>query len=348
MSFLGKIKIDEDVRNLVQGEGLTFNEAIEKKYYGEIQDAKANNSIFKDLSPTKLAIISAGLNGNDRMNAMMTTEDNRFLFPAFMAELVDKTIYRTDILQDLIGGESGTSSRTVEYPIIDLLSGINAKNSKQTRVAEGAETSYRTLEIEEGSFKLNKKMIGSKITYEAMRDMKIDLFSRLVQSISSDITRQNITDVASVIEKAENQNLLTTANSNIITNAEFIKATTEYQDLFGVAPEIVVVGKELYESFANMAYDSNQAYGVNSRLSIMLPQLDNKPIKVLKVDKMKDGEKNIAKLYTKDTAPQRWLQTGSSLTEYDTNIANQTQRVIISEISGYSNMVKQYGTIKSK
>lgn len=346
---MADIKITEEVIQQVHKTGETVSEVLEKKYEGELADKRSKNEKFKGLSAVKIALIDKGIDGSSRLEKLFTTptETDEFLFPAFLTDLVDTTIYNSDVMKYMVGSATGVDSTVLKTPTLDLLSDDNKKNIKTQRVEEGADIPMRTLKVGSKAVELYKRAIGLKQTYEAMRYLRIDLASRVFRATANDVVGQNISAITNTLEKGTLKELGTTAATNTVTADELYDACVKYALTFGYAPTTIVADEDMYKSIMKIVYNTNNKFGVNQRMSINVPQVGNMELSLIKATVAKDSTKNKALIYNKDMSIQRYVANGSNISEAQKNIVNQTKESVISEISGYGSLIESCGKLIS-
>jgi len=346
---MANIKITEEVIQEVHKTGENISQVLEKKYEGELADKRAKNDKFKGLSATKIALIDAGIDGNCRFEKLFTTptETDEFLFPAYLTDLVDTTIYNSDVMKYMVGSATGVDSTVLKTPTLDLLSDENKKNIKMQRVEEGADIPMRTLTVGSKAVELWKKATGLRQSYETMRYLRIDLASRLLKAVAGDVVGQNINAITNKLVSGSLTLLGTTTTANTVTADELYDACIEYALKFGYAPTTIAADKDMYKSIAKIVYNTNNKFGANQRMSINVPQLGNMEIAVVMATVPKDGTKNKALIYNKDMSIQRYVANGSNISEVQKNITSQTQVSTLSEISGYGCLIDSCSKIVS-
>lgn len=341
------IKITEQIIQEVQNTGESISKVLEKAYEGELADKRKANEYLKNMSATKIAMLDAGIDGSSRVDKLFTTSDNEFLFPAFLADIVDSTMSQSDVLKYMVSGETGIDNLVFKAPTLDLLSSANKDNIKKSRVSEGADIPEKSVTIGQKSVELWKKAVALRLSYESLRYQRIDIASRMLRAIANDIVGQNIDDITDTLETGTLTALKTTATANTVTADELFEACITYVMRFGYAPTTILADEDLYKSIAKITYNTNNEFGANSKLSIDVPQLGNMKLALIKAPVSKVSNKNVALIYNKDLSIQRFVANGSNLNEIQQNILNQTRLVTMSEISGYGKLVDSVGKITS-
>ena len=340
------IVLNNDLVTEALQRGVKFNQVLEERYFNELTDYR-KHSALKDKSATKLALIDNGIYGNSRFENLFKKEDNEFLYPAYMADIIDTTIKKSDVSQFLVGQEIGIDQTVVKAPTVDMLSDENRKKLRRKAVAEGAEFPMATIKTGTASTELFKKGIGIQQTYESARALTVDLVTMMLTAVSNDIVEQNVEAVINTLENSTITELKKTSTADKITNGEVIDAIVGYKIKYGYMPDTFVCGEELFKELFKMTYGNTESAGITSSFSMAFPQMGVTNINIVLGEVSKKGGKNRILVYNKAYAIIRYVQNGSALTEYDTKIINQTNQIVLSEISGYANFVNCVGEIVS-
>ncbi len=340
------IKLTREIVDKVNSTGMSVNAVLEQEFKNELAEMRKDKRL-ENKSAVKLALIDNGVRGNNKFENLYSTSDDKFLFPAYMADLVETEMAINDIMSYLVTTETEIDAGVVEYPTLDPLSDENKKNLKKSRVAEGGEFPIRKIALGKGTQNLYKKGIQLEITYEAARRTKIDVMSKMLEMVVSDVVQQNVEEATRVLEAGTITALGTTATANTITNEEFLKAVIAYQKQFGYAPTTVIADGDMFESLFLMTYSKNDALGAGEQFSISFPNLMLEDIQVIRGTVSQVSSKNIALMYNKKYALTKYVERGSSLTEYGNNIENQKNNIVVSEVSGFAKVVNCVGKITS-
>ena len=341
-----KIIVNQEIVDEARKRGESLNQILEEKYADVLSEYRKHD-FLKNKSATKLALIDNGVYGNSRFEDMFKKEDNEFLYPAYMADIIDTTIQNSDVAQFLVGQEIGIDQTVVKAPTIDMLSDENRKKLRRKKVAEGAEFPMATIKTGTVSTELYKKGIGIQQTYESARALTVDLVTMMLTAVANDIVEQNVEAVINTLENSTLTSLKTTATADIITNAEMVDAIVEYKIKNGFMPDTIVCGKEFFKQMFTMTYGTDEAEGITSSFTMAFPQMGISKMNVVLGEVSKKSNKNRMLMYNKAYAIIRYVQNGSVLTEYDTKIINQTNQIVLSEVSGYANFVNCVGEIVS-
>ncbi len=340
------INFNQKVYDEVVATGLSVNEVIENMYGNEINE-KRKDKRLANKSAVKLALIDKGIRGNMTLKNMFTTNDDQFMFPAYVADLIETAIAKSDIMSYLISGEMEIDGTVIEAPTLNMLSDDNKKKLRKKRVVEGGEFPTFTIKTGEKVTRLFKKGIRLNQTYEASRNMRIDLFTKALEALTNDIVNQNVEEATKVLEASTITSLGTTTPADTITNDELLDAIFDYVDKYGYAPTTILAPKDLYRSLYKMVYSTEMIYGMSEKLKLNFPTVKIEDLNVVPADVTQKNSKNRVLMYNKEYSLTRYVERGSALQEQATNILNQSEDVVVSEVSGYANFVESVGEIVS-
>lgn len=108
------------------------------------------------------------------------------LFPEFINRTLRAPLVQLDVLDEMIANYTPVDGAAVRMPYLDTPSPFtgNVQYRQMARVAQGAEIPPTTIREKEQVANLFKYGRSLKITYEALRRIRIDLFSILVSQIA--------------------------------------------------------------------------------------------------------------------------------------------------------------------
>lgn len=342
-----KVLINANVFDAVEKSGDSFSNVLEKTYEGILADKRKANPKLAGLSATKIALLDAGIDGSSRIDKLFTTSTDELLYPAYITELIDSTVYDSDVTKYMVTNTSPIDGLVTKSPTLDLLSTANKAALKRTRVAEGADIPMGKISIGNKTTDLYKKAIGIEQTYESMRYTRIDIASIMLRAIAQDIVNQNIADIINTLEGGTVTTLVTTAEANTVTNAELFRAISDYVKTYGFAPTTIACADDMFNSIVGLTYNVNTVFGVNQKVVLEVPQLGNATIALIRGNVSQADGKNRCLLFNKDKSIVRYVANGSNVHDIQKQARNQTEFVTLSEISGYAAIVSSVGTIVS-
>lgn len=342
-----KMYLNRDVMDIYLS-GKSLNDSIREVYDNEIKDKISKDERLKNLSPFDLVMRDAGISKYSTMEKLLNTaytsggvDANEWLFPAFIETTIREAIYADDILSYLCNTTIGVDSNIVKSASLDLLSDENKKAVKKMRVSEGADLPTAKIRVGEKAITLWKHGRAIEMTYEAVRRMRVDLFSKQMGAIVRDIAFQNFDSAVDVLVNGDgNRNaatkIATLANLEALTGEALADAMIEYFFANHYVADTIIMNKEKYKKLFGMAFNSNLIPGVSQKFTFDFPQIGSQSVTVLCGDVPQIGSKDVILLSNRDMSLIRYEENGSNIQENQNFARNQTQLMTISENSGYA------------
>lgn len=344
---MSKICINNEVIDAYRS-GKSMNDAIRSVFKSQIDEKISEDQKLEKLSPMNLVMLDAGLSKYSTMGDLMNTaytsggtESNEWLFPAFVETTVREAIYASDILSYLCNTTIGVDSNIVKSAMLNLLSDKNKKGVKKMRIAEGADLPTAKITIGEKAINLWKHGRAIEMTYEAVRRMRIDLFTKQMGAIVNDIAFQNFDAAVDVLVNGDgNDNaatkLATLENLEALTGEALAGAMIDYFFTNHYIANTITMGREKYKKLFGMTFNANEVPGATAKLSFNFPQIGSQEVTVLCGDVPQIGGKDVIMLSNRDMSLIRYEENGSNIQENQMFARNQTQLMTISENSGYA------------
>lgn len=329
-------------------QGKSLNDAIRTVHEDEIQDVVSKNERLKELTPLNLVMRDAGINKYSTVGELMNTaytsgglESNEWLFPAFVETTIREAIYADDILSYLCNTTIGVDSNIVKSASLDLLSEKNKRSVKKMRIAEGADLPTAKISIGEKAINLWKHGRAIEMTYETVRRMRIDLFTKQMGAIVKDITFQNFDAAVDVLVNGDgNANaaskIATLDNLAALTGESLASAMIDYWFENHYIANTLTMNKEKFKKLVGMTFDSSLTPGATARLSFNIPQIGAQTVTILCGDVPQIGSKDVILMSNKDMSLIRYEENGSNIQENQSFARNQTNLLTVSENSGYA------------
>lgn len=329
-------------------QGKSLNDAIRTVHEDEIQDVVSKNERLKELTPLNLVMRDAGINKYSTVGELMNTaytsgglESNEWLFPAFVETTIREAIYADDILSYLCNTTIGVDSNIVKSATLDLLSDKNKRGVKKMRIAEGADLPTAKISIGEKAINLWKHGRAIEMTYETVRRMRIDLFTKQMGAIVKDITFQNFDAAVDVLVNGDgNANaatkIATLDNLAALTGESLASAMIDYWFENHYIANTLTMNKEKFKKLVGMTFDSSLTPGATARLSFNIPQIGAQTVTILCGDVPQIGNKDVILMSNKDMSLIRYEENGSNIQENQSFARNQTNLLTVSENSGYA------------
>lgn len=350
---MSKICLNKDVWDRYYA-GDSLNDAITDVFGDEIQERVNNNAKLEKLSPLSMVMMDAGIKRTDKMENLLADtvnnsaytsggiDTNQWLFPAFVETTLREAMYDTNYLPYVVSTRVGIDSNTVQSPMLNLLSDENKKGIKKARIAEGADIPTGKIVIGSKAITLWKHGRAIELTYEALRRMRIDLFTRQMRAIAADIAHQEIEAATDVLVNGDGNDgtaaskLITSSTANKITSADIIDALVEYSFKNHFNADTMIMPKSFLKDVAQLTYDTDLAPGASMRVKFNIPQIGDNNVTLIGVPELKIGGKDAIVLENRDLSLIRYEENGSNIQEMDRFIRNQTQLMTLTENSGYA------------
>lgn len=364
---MAKICLNKDVWDRYYA-GDSLNDAITDVFGEEIQTRIGNNAKLEKLSPLSMVMMDADIKRTDKMEKLLSDsvnnsaytsggiETNQWLFPAFVETTLREAMYDTNLLPFVVSTRIGVDSNTVQSPMLNLLSDENKPALKKARIAEGADIPTGKIVIGSKAITLWKHGRAIELTYEALRRMRIDLFTRQMRAIAGDLAHQEIEAATDVLVNGDGNTgtaaakLITSSSVGNVTSADIIDALVEYSFKNNFSADTMILPKALLKDVAQFTYDPDLAPGASMRVRFSIPQIGDNNVTLIGVPELKIGGKDAIILESRDLSLVRYEENGSNIQEMDRFIRNQTQLMTLTENSGYAINVagsNQYIEIKS-
>ena len=341
------IRVGKNIMDLIVDEGFSVAEALNSEYMEVLAARREQNPELQKLSAMQIALLDAGVTGSTKIGKVLDqistqTDGNELLFPAWIDSVLHESLYGQDIMQYVVGSPIMTNETVLKAITLNLLSDTNKDATKMKRVAEGADLPLAEIATGSAGINLWKRGRAVQMTYEAIRRLPFDVFAKIINAISRDISGQEISEATYVLLNGDgNSNPATsigfsTGTANVVTADEYVKALVKFYTSTNLNPTTVICSEDMYNSLAKLRFDPTLSEGAYKGFGIDTPQINISNIKLLLADVPKISNKNVAVIFNKDYALNKYVETGSQIQEYDANIRNQTQLKTISETAGFA------------
>lgn len=331
--------------------GMSLNDSIAEVHAGEIQDKIKQNAAFEKMTPLQMVMHDAGINkystvGDIMDSAMYTSggmDSNEWLFPAWVESTIREATYDQSIMNYLVTTSQGVDSNIVKSATLNMLSDENKPNLKKARVAEGADLPLAKIVMGEQAITLWKHGRAIEMTYEAVRRMRIDLFTRHMNAIINDMAFQNLDLAVDVLATGDGNvgsaatKIGTTATAGSITNDELIGFLMDYWFKNHYNANTIVTSLDIAKQIGAMFFDTNLSSGASAQVRFNMPQFqNNQNVTVLAANLPKIGGKESIILLNRENTLIRYTENGSNIQENQQFARNQTRLLTVSENSGYA------------
>lgn len=332
--------------------GMTLNDAIAEVHAGEIQDKIKNNAAFEKMTPLQMVMHDAGINkysnvGDIMDSAMYTSggmDSNEWLFPAWVESTIREATYDQNLISYLVTSSQGVDSNIVKSATLNMMSDVNKPNLKKARIAEGADLPLAKIVMGEQAITLWKHGRAIEMTYESVRRIKIDMFTRHMNAIINDMAFQNLDYAVDVLVNGDGNpgsaatKLGSTAAAGKITNVEIVDFLMDYYAKNHYNADTIVTSSNIAKQIGAMFFDTNLGAGASSQVRFNMPQfVGNQNVTVLMADNLpKIGGKEPIVLLNRANTLIRYTENGSNIQENQQFARNQTRLLTVSENSGYA------------
>lgn len=343
-----KILVSGKVMDSVFTGEMTANESLENTYYEELADRRKADPSLANKSAVQIALLDAGVGKSTKIGTVLDqtistgSDTNEWLIPAWMDETLHESIYAQDILQYITGAAINVDSTVLKAATLDLLSTANKDATKRKRVSEGADLPLAKITTGSKSIELFKHGRAVEITYEALRRMRMDEMMKILDAIAMDISGQELGEAADVLVNGDgNSNAATsigfsTATANTITAAELVRLCVDFFVATNLQPTTVLCGSALFRSLLALRYDPTLVEGAMKGFGFNAPQINPAALNLILAEIPTISSKNVAVVFNKDYALNKYVENGSMIREYNANIRNQTKLGTISDVSGFA------------
>lgn len=274
------------------------------------------------------------------------------LFPEYINRTLRAPLIQADILDELIATYTPVDGGAVRMPYLDIPSPFTGDVSfrQMSRVAQGAEIPPTTIKEKENVANLFKYGRTLRITYEALRRIRIDLFTILLSQIA---LQANLDKAGSAVDvgingdsngnPAINYNL-TALDPNAAPGNLTYAAWLAFQlSFYPYDLTTVVGGKNEIIKVLVMSVPGLNAQNVFTLLrpgpvenSVELPQALFKQVRMIYLPTMTP---NLLMGLDKRFAIEQLNETGGTMTETDKWIRHQFTEIVVSEVVGHDKIL---------
>lgn len=288
-------------------------------------------------------IRTAGSN-SDAVEKFYQTYESTLLFPEYIDRTIREGMEEGNILKDIVGASSKIDA--MQYTAI-YADTIKDEDIELTDIAEGAEFPETEIKLRDQNTKFYKRGRLLKISYEALKLMKIDMFALHLRKLGVGIGKQQLRDALyTLIYGDGNKNaadILTVGKAPIggtagkLTYDEIVKFYMEFKEEYDV--NTVLAPKDILTAILLMEEFKDPQAGFNYQKT---GQMVN-PIgsKWLRADILEDG--TIIALDKRFCLEE--VTVANTMVEYDKIINRQIERAAVSEIKGFNKIYKDSAKI---
>ena len=286
---------------------------------------------------------------SSKVETFYRTNENKVLFPEYIARTLVKAMTEFPLFKYLVATRTPIDSNVYKASYLDFDDPKNKKAVEMRRVTEAADLPVARLKLGETAINIYKYGRAVEASYEALRRMSIELFKRHINRIGVMAASNKVSEilhvaingdgnnnVAPVLKTSELDSTATTA----ITRTAWIKFLLKFYP-YGcdtvVANEdgLLQILEVLYPKFEVASrMDELLAKGLNVKTNLPQGLIANTTL-LYHPDLAKvDGKETILGI-NRDSCIEEIFELGSSISEADKFIKNQTQLLTVSENSGF-------------
>ena len=296
---------------------------------------------------------------SSKVEAFYRTEENKVLFPEYIARTLVQSMTEFPIFQYLVAKRTPIDSNVYKASYIDLNDKDNKKATEMRRVTEASDLPVAKLKLGESAITLYKFGRAIEASYEALRRMSIDLFNLHINRIGVDAADNKVAEILSVIKDGDGNNnaapvikssTLDSAATTAISRSSWIKFLLKF---YPYGCDTVVANEDGLIQILEVLYPKSQVAGKMDELlsgglkvSTALPQNLVSNVTLLyspKIEKI-NGKEAIYGLNRGSTV-EEIFELSSTISEADKFVKNQTQLLTVSENSGFRKIFKDTSKI---
>lgn len=296
---------------------------------------------------------------SSKVDAFYRTDENKLLFPEYIARTLVQAMVQYPVFQYLVAARTMIDSNVYKAAYLDLDDASNKKATQMRRVTEAAELPVAKLKLGESAINIYKYGRAIEASYEALRRMSIDVFNIHLQEIGIQAADNKIAEILTVIKDGDGNNNAATiykakdldsSFSTALTRTAWIKFLLKF---YPRACNTVVADEEGLLQILEVLYPASTVAGLMDELlakglniSVQLPQNIVTNVTLLYspyVEKI--NNKHAIYGLNRESAIEEIVEVGSTISEVDKFIKNQTELLTISENSGFRKILKKSSAI---
>ena len=296
---------------------------------------------------------------SSKVDAFYRTDENKLLFPEYIARTLVQAMVQYPVFQYLVAARTMIDSNVYKAAYLDLDDASNKKATQMRRVTEAAELPVAKLKLGESAINIYKYGRAIEASYEALRRMSIDVFNIHLQEIGIQAADNKIAEILTVIKDGDGNNNAATIYKASGLDSSFTTALTRTAwikfllKFYPRACNTVVADEEGLLQILEVLYPASTVAGLMDELlanglniSVQLPQNIVTNVTLLYspyVEKI--NNKHAIYGLNRESAIEEIVEVGSTISEVDKFIKNQTELLTISENSGFRKILKKSSAI---
>ena len=291
---------------------------------------------------------------SSKVDAFYRTNENKILFPEYVARTLVQAMTEFPIFNYLVATRTPIDSNVYKASYLDWDDADNKKAVEMRRVTEAADLPLARIKLGDTAITLYKYGRAVEASYEALRRMSLELFERHINRIGTEAANNKVSEILAVIKDGDGNNNAApkhkakdfdSAFNTALTKTAWIKFLLKF---YPYGCDTVVANEDGLLQILEVLYpastvaskmDELLAKGLN--VSTTLPQdlvVNTTLLYNPGIDKI-GGKEAIYGLNRSNTI-EEIFEVGSTISEADKFIRNQTQILTISENSGFRKIFK--------
>jgi hypothetical protein len=291
---------------------------------------------------------------SSKVDAFYRTNENKILFPEYVARTLVQAMTEFPIFNYLVATRTPIDSNVYKASYLDWDDTDNKKAVEMRRVTEAADLPLARIKLGDTAITLYKYGRAVEASYEALRRMSLELFERHINRIGTEAANNKVSEILAVIKDGDGNNNAAPKHKAKDLDASFSAALTKTAwikfllKFYPYGCDTVVANEDGLLQILEVLYpastvaskmDELLAKGLN--VSTTLPQdLVVNTTLLYNPDIDKIGSKEAIYGLNRSNTIEEIFEVGSTISEADKFIRNQTQILTISENSGFRKIFK--------
>lgn len=296
---------------------------------------------------------------SSKVEAFYRTEQNKILFPEYVARTLVQAMVQYPVFQYLVAARTPIDSNVYKAGYLDLDDANNKKAAQMRRVTEAADLPVAKMKLGETAINIYKYGRAIEASYEALRRMSIEVFNIHLQEIGVQAADNKIAEILSIIKDGDGNNNAATrykakdldsSFSTTLTRTAWIKFLLKFypracNTIVSNEDGLLQILEVLYPA-SNTAAKMDELIANGLNVAVKLPQNLVTNVTLLyspHVEKI--GDKVAIYGLNRESAIEEIVEVGSTISEVDKFIKNQTELLTVSENSGFRKILKRSSAI---
>ena len=296
---------------------------------------------------------------SSKVEAFYRTNENKVLFPEYVARTLVQAMTEFPILNYLVAVRTPIDSNVHKASYLDLNDPKNKKALEMRRVTEAADLPVAKLRLGESAITLYKYGRAVEASYEALRRMSLDIFNIHIREIGAKAAGNKVAEILAVIKDGDGNNNpatiykaseLDSSFTSALTRTAWIKFLLKFYpygcDTVVSDEDGLIQILEVLFPKADVASKMDELLAGGLQVRTTLPQnLVNNVTLLYSPDVAKINGKTAIYGLNRETTIEEIFEVGSTISEADKFIKNQTQILTVSENSGFRKILKNTSAI---